>query len=147
MNAIEAQKKMDWKSSVAMRPSMSVPVAPMAAYKFNSKMVFDEQFRDAARVRVAEFLTRYGLPTWSATKIDDVALAGVTPDATQLHALNELHEALRGTSLDHAVAMERGLAEEGHGLPAIAVLVLVVAIAVAVFVVQQNVAEFGDEVG
>jgi hypothetical protein len=141
MNAIEAQKTLDWRSSVALRSSMAVPATPNATYHFNSKMMFDGKARGSAQAAVAEFLDKCGLPTWSSTQLDDAALADIIPTSEQMSALNELHAALRGTSLDNAVVMERGLAEEGYGMPAIAALVLVVAVAVVVVVIHQNVSD------
>src|SRR6185295_14233438 len=144
MNAIEAQSNLDWRSSVALRSSMAVPAAPNATYLFNSRMMFDGEARESAPTAVAEFLARCGMPTWSATPLAPDALANIAPTGEQLAALDELHTALRGSSLDRAVALERGLAEEGHGMPAIAVLVLAVALAVVVVVIQQNISDIPE---
>jgi hypothetical protein len=136
MNALEASKSMKTRSSAAYLSELSVGAEPMQVLRFRSAISTDETFREALIEDPSSLLDAAGLDQYQ----DAIEQTGVLErddyvlSEHELEMFLELRDQLEGGGVLAQEDLERNLAYEGYGLPAIVVVVVVAVAAVAVAV-------------
>jgi hypothetical protein len=116
MNAVLAAQTIDWRSSVAYKREVQVPVGPANVYRFNARATFDPGFRDRLRDNSPSALVEYGFERLTPTLKAD-RLAALQMTEAERKVVSDLAEQLGKHGVRGNVALEAELTQLGYGMP------------------------------
>jgi hypothetical protein len=133
MNAVLAARDIDFSDSLALLPELRSGVRTSDVYKLGAELAFRREGGSSTVSKIIESLTLNGNCTDMFTSaLSSEELDKVRLNDNEIAAYDRISRLASDGKVDVQGALEKSFAEDGQGVPAIAVLILVVVVLVAV---------------